>query len=232
MRCPCSFWSKWIGPSLVISAALTCGAKSGIADFIAITTPTNTITSHGSYTLGYEFETGSNPLTVTKLGVWDVGSGSPGLVGAHQVAIFSADGLQTQLTSATVPAGTPGIQIGDYGYVSISPLVLLPSTDYIIVTESNIDDDLFHNSANPGSFPVFSTPDVNYVQRESGALGAGNTVTFPSGSGNGASAWDAPNFYVSTVSTPEPASVTLLVLGSSMALAARLRRRFKSRQAT
>src|SRR5450432_376708 len=123
------------------------------------------------FTVGYEFQVGSQSLTVTSLGMWD-GDATDGLAASHEVGIWTTTG--TLLGSVTVPAGTGSSKIGDYRYVDLGVSVTLTAaTNYIIGAQ--LDGDIYHNSLiddfgsttdqNDPDWPVFSAPDVTYVTR-------------------------------------------------------------------
>ncbi len=208
----------WVSRVSAGCLLVVLGARIGSANFVAITSPSVALTGIGSYTLGYEFQTGPAPYSVLALGVWDEATGVPFLSAAHEVGIYNTSG--TLLTSTFVPASAaPSNQIGQYAYAYLAvPLTLTANTDYILVTES-ASDDAFHGSnfgPPDATWPVFTTPEVNYVNRFPGLLGAGNTITFPAASGSGDSAWDAPNFIGAPV--PEPASIALFAVGAACLL--------------
>jgi hypothetical protein len=166
-----------------------------------------------NFTLGYEFVTGLQTLSVTSLGTWDgdgTDDGTDGLLASHVVGIWNNTG--TLLGSVTVPAGTSGSdKIGEYRYVDLSsPVVLAANTHYRVgsqvlgdIYHASIFDDFGANNDHVDpDWPVFGTPDVDFVERW-GVAGAG--LNFPNDL-NGAgisSAWDAPNFH--TALLPEPA---------------------------
>ncbi len=83
-------------------------------------------------TYGWEFSV-SAPIRITRIGVYDartVGVGIDGLVTAHPVAIWAADG--ELVASATVPAGTAAPLIGTYRYTEVGAVTLTPGRNYIV----------------------------------------------------------------------------------------------------
>ncbi len=225
----------------VISALVASVVNSAAADSIAIVTPTNTNADYkatdfggpNQSTIGYEFQTGALPLSVTALGAWDEFTGTPNLNESHQVAIWNSDGSQ-QLALATVLAGSPpSNQIGAYSYANLStPVVLAANTDYVIGLGIGTVD-YFHGSVFTASLtgPVFDSPAVTFVERLGNFPDGG--FSFPTGYAEpGSSAWDAPNFTFTLV-TPEPATHVLLVLGVTFLFSVRLSHKalFRSKRA-
>ncbi len=180
-----------------------------IAGIIQETNQTPAVGGTGdAFTIGYKFIVGSNNLTVSSLGTWD-GDATDGLAASHDVGIWNADG-STLLGSVTVPAGTGATKIGSWRYVDLSSAVtLFANTEYVI--GSAVLGDSYHGSliapAALPDFPVFSTPNVNFVHR---SAVAGAALAFPNitAFSDITSAWDAPNFRYEAV--PEPGSLGLL----------------------
>jgi len=173
-------------------------------------------------------------ILISQLGVYD--AGGDGLANSHQVGLWSLDG--TLLGSATVPAGTGGLLVDGYRYVSISPVTIPratsnfdPRTAFIIAAQYSVGD--------PDDLV---TPDYSRLAPGIGAwsgswggftdsigwYGFGANLPFPnnrtppaSEGGIGPGFWE-PNFQFGPV--PEPS--TWLLLGSGL-LAVRLLRRRK-----
>lgn len=78
-------------------------------------------------TVGASFTVGSQPITVTALGVYD--SAQDGLLESHSVGIWSAGIL---IANTIVPAGTGATLQGTYRYVGITTLNLSANTTYTI----------------------------------------------------------------------------------------------------
>jgi hypothetical protein len=218
---------RYLGQLSVMVVLVVAGSKRAPADIIAITQPTNTIQQFsGIGTLGYEFQTGAVPLTVTALGAWDEQAGTSSLLFAHAIAIWDTSG--NQLTApTTIPSGPGANQIGDYTYVSLpTPVVFAANTDYVIGVDQN--NEFFHNSlfpSNSANWPVFNTPYITETERRADF---GGGLVYPTGTFGGGSAWDAPNFLFTT-GVPEPSAQMLLVIGVIISLGLRYRPKFALR---
>jgi hypothetical protein len=178
------------------------------------------------YTAGFKFTVGDAPLSVTSLGLYDVGnyggldgennpiygSAADGLDGTARVAIWDAAGTQLAGALVTLPAGMGANQfINGFRFQDlVSPVLLSANTDYVIGFET-VNLTWRGSSVTLAEFPTFNTPLVSYVERQAGD-GAGNPIgfAFPQGLGNGttSSAWEA-NFLFNPV--PEPASGAMLI---------------------
>ena len=108
-----------------------------------------TINRNGGYSLGTQFRTGTNYVSVSKLGYVD--EGSNGLSVSHQVAIYDAS--NNQIAYGLVPANNDGELINEFRYVAITPVTLLPNTIYTLMA-SEVGD----NSTNEATNPGFSSP--------------------------------------------------------------------------
>jgi hypothetical protein len=122
------------------------------------------------------------------------------------------DGTTTNLRSVTIPSNaplsslTPDNDVGHrFAYESIPPLTLLPNHTYDIVADLS-STDLSDWLANP----IVNAPDITFgaVRLLTGATGQ-----FPTGEDNFLGPYFGPTFEVATAA-PEPASLTLLGLGS------------------
>jgi hypothetical protein len=94
-------------------------------------------TRYGGYTEGWGFTpTGPFGIAVTHLGMWDdffmwTGPESPGFEYEIPIGIWRVSD-QTLLTSATLGPGTGDPVLGEYRYVSITPVVLSPGVTCVI----------------------------------------------------------------------------------------------------
>ena len=103
-------------PSYITFMAGPSAASAGTAlNFTAVT---------GGYedgdprVIGWEFTTGSQPISVNQLGVFDFNGES--LLTAHGVAIYDNQ-TQAEIVTATVPSGTSAALSGLFRYVSVAP---------------------------------------------------------------------------------------------------------------
>jgi hypothetical protein len=78
---------------------------------------------------GWEFHVNSD-IVVTGLGVFDSNARGPGLVGTHEVRLFTSAG--TVLAAATVPAGTAADFVGGSRFVPISAIALTTGSNYVL----------------------------------------------------------------------------------------------------
>ena len=117
-----------VSTSLTLAGALL--ALSGAALAVPIFTFTGGATSNSfaDRTFGYNFFTGAGGLTVTSLGFWD--ADGDGLDESHEVGIWDVTGT-TLLASAVVGAGTSGNLDSGFRFVSIAPVVLAASTEFL-----------------------------------------------------------------------------------------------------
>jgi hypothetical protein len=170
---------------LLASAAAGLLLKSARADTPAFTSGGSTPVQPPSFTgtKGWSFynynQAGS--IWITQLGVFD--SGADGLVNAHQVGLWGADG--TLLASATVPVGVAATLFDGYRYVPIPPVaipratsVFHPHSAYVIAAQYSTDDADDRQTPvaaglDPGIGPW--TGDVGSI----GRFGYGSNLPFP-----------------------------------------------------
>lgn len=152
-----------------------------------------------TYTVGYDFTVGNEPLLVTELGIWD--QGQDGFSNQHIVGLWDTDG--DLLTSLIIPAGTSATLDGQFRYESLtSPVLLSADSDFIIGAS--------YVSGDADRFLVARTfenanPILNSAVAPGGERFGANpsTVTFPSYSGGAPNLGDfGPNMVFDVV--PEP----------------------------
>lgn len=176
--------------------------------------------TEASYTIGYQFQVGALPLSVTALGVEDddlssVGTFGDGLIDAHGVTLWDSDG--NPLGSVTVPAGTVGsLADGAFRYVNLgSPILLSPGGTYYIGAffQSPISSrDAFYNPTVPGEYFTFD-PAVTGLATTFGGVNVGSLATpaWTSILGNPLGGWGGANAIFTVV--PEPSTLALAGLG-------------------
>jgi len=163
---------------------------------------------------GYEFTTGSSDLIVTWLGFYDAPSGDNGTVGdglaaPHQTSIWEVSDGSTVATTLIEPADS---LIGSFRGHDIAPVTLLANTAYVIAANYGGEGDRERETSDLAGWGI-------------------NGITInPDGAGRyGGTGGDMPTGGWTTMISstfgyiPEPATMSLLVLGG-LAL---LRRRRK-----
>jgi PEP-CTERM motif len=164
-------------------------------------------TSASDQLYGWRFNVLS-PISVTQLGVQDVGSN--GLAISHDVGIFRVSD-HALLTSAIVPAGTGGSLVSGFRYVTLGSSLALPVDTYVIVmTMPARNPDL--QSINNTSFRT--APEIAWVTSE---FDASSVLAYPNPALEGSFniGMFGPNFqFAGADPVPEPTSLTLAALGS------------------
>jgi Domain of unknown function (DUF4082) len=146
-----------------------------------------------SYTTPQSFGDTFTPtenITVTSLGFFDI-NGS--LTDPHNVGIFNSSG--TPLADTTVPPGTGGTLVGDFSYVSITPLNLTAGDTYTLAGLLLTTDDPVGYSS-PGGVTLGSGLSVSldpavYVFAGGPSV---NDLVDPTFSGISATFYVGPNF--------------------------------------
>ena len=192
-----ALFAAYAAPARASEIALT---PTGVADAL----------DDRDYTTGWSF-TVEDGIWVTDLGYWD--SGENGLLGRHEVGIFSSAGAL--LVSTFVGAGTSGDLDGGYRFVSIAPF-FLGAGSYVIggANHSSLDPIVYQGTATTMAGVTLNNDQLY-------AFGAG--LVFPEFEGN---VYFNPNFKGEAAQVPEPVSTALFGLG---AVALGLRRRRQAR---
>jgi hypothetical protein len=163
----------------------------------------------GDYCLGWEF-TVNFPISVTQLGVFD--EGSNGLAGSHAVGIFRVSD-EALLVNTTITTLNPLDNTFRYG--SVTPTVLIPGGNYRIGAVYNIGVDAY--AENCASFTMAGA--INFIDE---CYRPGAVLSMPNQQqGFGIQGYFTANFKFANASAPEPGTLALVILGSSMLLAKR-----------
>jgi hypothetical protein len=171
---------------------------------------TGTQLGNGPFTLGWSFDvTGS--INVTGLAVYH--DNGAALLEAHQVGIW--DSLGNLVLTATVPAGGCGgvaDQLGMQTWCTVDVNKVLGPGTYIIgaTWDSLLDDMIFPGTLASEGLASVNGPSVSFIQDQYIAGGFAD----PTNSTGELEAYFGPNFrYTSTVTTPEPGTLSLLGIG-------------------
>ena len=117
---------------LVASVVLALGSSRVEAQILAVESTYNPAGTYYSYpadsTYGWRFTVGDTPISVLRLGHFDVGL--DGLQDSHQIGIWDTSG--TLMVQTTVPAGTGGDLIGAYRFSLVPHTTLSANTTYLI----------------------------------------------------------------------------------------------------
>jgi hypothetical protein len=163
-------------------------------------------------TLGTEFTVGATDLLVTRLGVYD--ADGDGLSLSHQVGIWRVSD-QSLVASALVPAGTAATLVEDWRFVALGTTTTLTAgTIYRVGAFETrpAEGDPFMGTFSLGEGIASATP---------GSVFSTGSFAYPSGTNAFARVF--ANVDVTAV-VPEPASITLLGLGTLGLLAYSFRR--------
>jgi hypothetical protein len=160
--------------------------------------------SGAPFTLGFQFTSNANQ-SITALGTFDTNAGGP--TQSVMVGIWNTSG--TLLDSATVPAGTGGMQVGDFWYQSIAPFDLISGQNYF-VGSYNVDDQSSLGTDQGGTGSV--NPAITIVQDQ---FEDSSSLVFPDVTDDHpGGAWLGANFELgSGTSVPEPSSLALFGVG-------------------
>jgi hypothetical protein len=168
-------------------------------------------------TLGWGF-TLTDALTVTDLGYLD---GNAGLTDPHPVGIWNS--LGSLIADATVPAGTAGVLISGFRFVTISPVILNPGAYSIggYANSTSPDEFRFETSSITTIAGLSFGPPLIYTQGDSLTRPTTRADVFSQGG------YFGPNFLVSDAITivPEPGDIGMSLLGLVFVIGARFRRR-------
>lgn len=196
--------------ALLVSAAPALAATA-VTNFTGGTL-NNTSGQDLPFTVGWTFTPTAN-ITVTRLGLWDVGG--DGFADRHQIGIWSSAG--TLLVGDVIPAGTVATLDNGFRYIAIAGLNLTAGQTYTIganMLESPTTDAYVFSPAT-----VTTSALINFGQGVRSADDSG--FAFPALTPN--SGRFGPNFQFNAV--PEPASWALMIGGFAMAGTALRRRR-------
>jgi hypothetical protein len=182
----------------LIAVSIAPAAKASLAYNFASLTPGNGANTPAE-SLGFEFITGSNILTVNALAFFDLNSS--GLAFDHEVGIYDAFG--DLLVSTIVLTTDPIVDSFNYDTL-LTPYDLQPNTTYIIAAETGPDSSDFFTWSPNGSFD----PGITFV---TDLFSASTSLTFPTTTDTNTGLF-GPNFEFTTggESVPEPSAGILV----------------------
>ncbi len=170
-----------------------------------------------SVTLGNQFQVGSNPLTVTALGLFD--SGMPGLDQSHSVGLWTTSG--TLLAEVNFSPGLSGFNLNGFLYQNLAgSIVLQPGTQYILGASYQVGTTDLHYANDSAHYETWSS-DVTFIRGRYTANGAG--FAYPNLGVGGLSYVGANLEYA----VPEPDVVPLLLYSAAGCVLWRTGRRLR-----
>ncbi len=199
----------------LVQAQLTIDSAVNTGQLVTAVTGGDNL-SVGPGTAGFSFTVGADPLTVSALGVMDVGG--TGLTASHKVGLWDIATTPTLLASVTVPA-TGATDINNFWYMPVTQLTLQAGHSYVLAAQyADVDFDLAKGNANVS---------ISGATFGNAMLSSGIGFSFPDISVPGANAgFFGPN--ISFAPVPEPATWGAITAGALAAWAAI--RRWKARQ--
>ncbi len=212
----------------IIVAGLGAGSTAAMASSIAYTnTGANPSGNTSSLNIGREFVVSGTGITISDLGVYD--ATAPNLANPHDVTLFSISNLgvpttTSALATVNIPAGSPpagsSLDSGFY-FKPITP-IFLPAGNYAVIAYG-LDTGL-NGSGDPyadggGTLASANANDAGFDPYE---FTVAASPAFPGG-GDGNNHSSASFHFDLGNTTPEPASLSILVFGAFGILARRRR---------
>lgn len=190
--------SKFVSMLLFAFVVAVCHVNA--SGDIAYTSSGGDFDTNSGFTLGFVFSPNSD-IIVNALGVFDLGSDGPGLETDHEVGLWR-ESDETLLALTTVPGGTAGTLISDFRFQSISPVMLIADTDYIVAAYFPTLGDKVVRSTPTAS------PEIDI--EENTRFSSGSSLRFPSAKDNMFLWRSTANFTFTPI--PEPNAMTIFML--------------------
>ena len=116
------------------------GTTSSVAPLASVGTITSPLRNDFSGWVGFQFEVGSHPITVTSLGRWVVSGNS----GNHAMKLVNSDG--TDVTGGGTTVKTAGMVAGRFAYAPLAaPVTLSAYTIYFVVSQETSGGDQWYD---------------------------------------------------------------------------------------
>jgi len=222
---------RYFSASLIFAGLMALGSMAAQADPLFTNPGTHPLRYGDGFSLGSEFVVETANLEVTALGLYDT-SGS-GFFQSHDVGLWDVSAGNTEVASATVPAGTGASLVNGFRYVNlISSVSLVLGDQYILAAfypvgeTPGVNDQLLdHNGSgsNAATDPNFGSFVAAFT-----STGLGSSLghlSEPNGTASGTD-YVGPNLLYTTAS-PEPGTWLGMATGL-IVIGAVLRRRHTS----
>ncbi len=172
-------------------------------------------TLNTSATVGWSFQIQGSDLNVDALGIF-ANAGSA-LADSHQIGLWTSAGVL--VAEATIPSDTASTLVGDYRFVSITPVTLTAGDDYVIgafyPAKASVDTPQEYVIANSGQ----TYSGVTFLNSLQSPLGPSGSFEFPTVNSGVNQGTFGPNFEFSEADATVPEPATAVLLGSALLLA-------------
>jgi hypothetical protein len=221
-------WAAGLATSVALCTAAALPAAVHAQAALGFSSQSGYFLDSNTRMLGWQFSV-PTAASVAALGWFDLAQ--DGLNRSHEVGIWDAT-TQTLLASAVVPSGTAGVLLDQFRWIDLATaLTLQPGVDYRIAgldIGSGGDGHVWDASIGYGvSVSGFAVDPAITLGAAGTALGGlASQFGFPTGViGDARRVEMGPNFSLSLVAVPEPASALLMLAGACLLMGATARAR-------